>query len=213
MGTCENDSGYRTSWYDGWFFACVADRSSERTLGLNARIREIIAPGSTVLDIGCGTGSLAASLAGTCARVTALDISPRMISYARRHCRAANLDFLLVSSHARLTDCCRQPADYAVLKMVLHEMPEHDRAALLARARRTCRMLIIADWLAPQPGGLSGITTWLIERMAPREHFMSFRQWHAAGGIDGFLHRHGLAAAGEELFRNKTGKIVQVPCH
>ncbi|MBV8255367.1 MAG: methyltransferase domain-containing protein [Chitinophaga sp.] len=42
-------------------------------------------PGSTILDLGCGTGELTAKLAETGANVTGLDASESMIASARKH--------------------------------------------------------------------------------------------------------------------------------
>src|SRR4029450_777471 len=42
------------------------------------------APGEPVLDLGCGTGELAAAIAATGARVLALDSDPAMVAAARR---------------------------------------------------------------------------------------------------------------------------------
>ena len=41
-------------------------------------------PGEVVLDLGCGTGELAAAIAATGARVLALDSDPAMVAAARR---------------------------------------------------------------------------------------------------------------------------------
>lgn len=47
--------------------------------------------GSTVLDIGCGTGSLSAVIASLDYRVTGIDLSPAMISLARDKAASAGL--------------------------------------------------------------------------------------------------------------------------
>jgi SAM-dependent methyltransferase len=48
-------------------------------------------PASRVLDLGTGTGQVALPLAGRCAEVVALDISPEMIAEARRLADAAGV--------------------------------------------------------------------------------------------------------------------------
>ena len=45
-------------------------------------LRELVPPGSTVLDVGCGTGSLAVLLSEGGHAVTGVDLSPRMIEAA-----------------------------------------------------------------------------------------------------------------------------------
>lgn len=44
-----------------------------------------LSPGSTLLEIGCGWGSLAAAAAGRGATVTAISLSPSQLRYAREH--------------------------------------------------------------------------------------------------------------------------------
>lgn len=48
--------------------------------------------GATVVDVGCGGGLLAESLAHAGARVTAIDLAPTMIDVARLHAAGAGLD-------------------------------------------------------------------------------------------------------------------------
>lgn len=54
--------------------------------------RALMKPGCTVLDIGCGTGSLALRLAPSAAAVHGLDLSPEMVRIARGKARAQGVD-------------------------------------------------------------------------------------------------------------------------
>lgn len=202
----------QTSWYDGWFFAHCVDPMSENALHLNRRVKELVADKSVILDIGCGTGSLAFALAQNCSRITGIDISPRMIAWARKHNQYPQVAFVLSGSNSLPADILSQTFDYCVLKMVLHEMPEATRQDLIREAHSIARNLIILDWVAPQPAGINGIMTWFFEWMAPQEHFANFKQWQEQGGLDGFMERCHLRAAHEQLFENKAGKIVSVCC-
>lgn len=56
-----------------------------------ARVRALLRDDEKVLEIGCGTGSTALSLAPTVAEITATDISGEMISIAERKRVAADL--------------------------------------------------------------------------------------------------------------------------
>jgi len=209
MNSSKKATGYKTSWYDGWIFANFVDVMTEKILNLNRIIREFIIDNTDVLDIGCGTGSLAASLSDKCNSIKGTDISPRMIKYAQRHNKLSNVEFSLTEKDRKISDTFNQKFDYSILKMVLHEMPEEERTNLINEAKKISSEMIIVDWVAPQPK-YAGINTLIAELSALKEHFINFKQWHTTGGLDGFLERHGLKIVQEEIFKNKTGKIVRV---
>ena len=209
MSLSEKAAGYKTNWYDGWIFANFVDVMTETVLNLNKTVRKYIADNTDVLDIGCGTGSLAISLSDKCKSVKGIDVSPRMIRYAQKHNKLSNVEFSLVQKKIILSGVFKQKFDYAILKMVLHEIPEEERINLINEAKNISNQMIIFDWVAPQPK-YAGINTLIAEISALREHFMNFRQWQIKGGLDGFLKRHGLKVVQEELFKNKTGKIARV---
>ena len=75
-------------------------------------------PGEVVLDLGCGTGELAARIAATGARVIGLDSDPAMVAAAARRLGEANV--LLADGHAfRLPE----PVDAVFSNAALHWMP------------------------------------------------------------------------------------------
>ena len=209
MDSSREEAGYKTSWYDGWLFAKFVDVMTEKVLNLNNIMREFISDNKNILDIGCGTGSLAVSLSDKCNSVKGIDISPRMINYAQKHHALSNVDFLLVSRNQKLSDIFKQKFNYSILKMALHEMPGEERTDLIGESKKISNEIIIVDWIAPQPR-YAGINTFIAEISALREHFRNFRQWQKKGGLDGFLERHRLKVVQEEMFINKTGKIVRV---
>jgi ubiquinone/menaquinone biosynthesis C-methylase UbiE len=61
------------------------------------RDRRAIAPGQFVLDLGCGSGRIAAGLAGQSCRVIAIDVSHEMLAIARSRCGASNVAFIRTS--------------------------------------------------------------------------------------------------------------------
>ncbi len=70
----------------------------ERTLD---RTRALLRPGDRVIELGCGTGSTALSLAGAAGAYLATDISPEMIAIAReKHAAApvAGLEFRVATA-------------------------------------------------------------------------------------------------------------------
>lgn len=72
------------AWYDGW----VGKGGSEhhRKLAIPSVLALLDAKkGERVLDIGCGQGVLAPFVAGKGAAYTGVDVSPRLLDYARQH--------------------------------------------------------------------------------------------------------------------------------
>lgn len=75
-------------------------------------------PGEVVLDLGCGTGELAAELQACGARVLALDSDPAMVAAARR--RLGDDRVLLADGH---TFALPEPVDAVFSNAALHWLP------------------------------------------------------------------------------------------
>jgi ubiquinone/menaquinone biosynthesis C-methylase UbiE len=86
--------------------------------------------GLRVLDVGCGSGYLARELARRGARVTAVDLSPRMIEHARRLERAEPLDIELAVADAETIDGTYGAASFDLVTscLALQDMAHPDRA-------------------------------------------------------------------------------------
>lgn len=83
-------------FYDGRLSSMMKNHSVRNTR-LNralACLDNIVKPGMTVLDIGCGTGITSRHLASVGARVTAVDISPKLIEYAREHSYHPDINYI-----------------------------------------------------------------------------------------------------------------------
>ncbi len=124
------------------------ERTRERT-------RELLSATDHVLEIGCGTGTTALSLAPSVGRIVATDGSSEMIAIAREKAAAAgclNVDFELAPAETTPT----RPGGFdAVLAFnVLHLVP--DRAAVLAGIRERLK-----------PGGLFVSKTTCLSEMNP----------------------------------------------
>jgi ubiquinone/menaquinone biosynthesis C-methylase UbiE len=63
----------------------VLDRATDE---IATRLAEwsLLRSGLAVLDIGCGTGRIERALASQVGRITAIDVSPGMLTEARRRC-------------------------------------------------------------------------------------------------------------------------------
>ena len=89
-------------------------------------------PGEVVLDLGCGTGELAASIAAAGARVWALDSDPAMVAAARG--RLGDDRVLLADGHAFALP---EPVDAVFSNAALHWMPRP--AEVIGRVRAALR--------------------------------------------------------------------------
>jgi predicted TPR repeat methyltransferase len=87
---------YVVSLFDG-----MAPRFEQHLVGqlgyhvpeaLACRVRPILSPACKVLDLGCGTGLVGKAIAGNGARLHGIDLSPRMLDYARQSGAYAALD-------------------------------------------------------------------------------------------------------------------------
>jgi len=131
----------------------IADMEGyERTV---ERTRHLLRPTDTVLELGCGTGTTALSLAPHVARMVATDLSGEMIAIAREKAateRCGNAEFAV----ARPEDAPWPDASFdAVLAFNLWHLVA-DRAAALAHVRRVLT-----------PGGLFVSKTPCLAEMNP----------------------------------------------
>src|SRR5262245_53884493 len=83
----------------------LARLTGDRRIKRRIVARAAIAPGHDVLDLGCGTGTLAVLVAERCpgARVVGLDIDPRILAIARRKIERAGAKVELHQGSATAT--------------------------------------------------------------------------------------------------------------
>jgi SAM-dependent methyltransferase len=90
-----------------------------------------ITPGTRVLELGCGTGSMTELLVARGADVVAVDGSARMIARARTKAPAAQFE------HSRLEDYrTDRKFDQVLFAFVLHEQSASNRKEMLSAAAR-----------------------------------------------------------------------------
>ncbi|MFN3166432.1 MAG: corrinoid protein-associated methyltransferase CpaM [Phycisphaeraceae bacterium] len=125
------------------------------TLGRIDRLKKLIAsqwiePGHTVLEIGCGTGTLAAMMATRGASVLGIDLSNAMLTEAQKNapdCEFQHLSAVEIEKlgHARF--------DRVVATLSLSELTEDELAVVLrdvAKVLRPQGRLVIADEVEPE---------------------------------------------------------------
>ena len=96
-----------------------------------------VAPGAEWLDVGCGTGALAATILdrAAAARVRAVDASPAYVAHARG--RLADRRALVAAADARALPFAAASADAVVSGLVLNFVPQPAR--MVAELRRVAR--------------------------------------------------------------------------
>jgi len=124
---------------------------------VHARMAEQAQAGERILDIGCGTGSLALRCASRGAQVTAIDISPQMLDVAREKVNAAGLEDqieLREMSAVDLDEAFPEGSfDVVVSSLVFSELSEDEQGFVLRQCRRLLGdggRLVLADEVVPR---------------------------------------------------------------
>ncbi|HNW30845.1 MAG TPA: class I SAM-dependent methyltransferase [Spirochaetota bacterium] len=204
-----DESINKSRWYDGFFYSITIDPIAGKSFA--KPVSRYVAENSSVIDIGCGTGSVVLELSRRCSHVTGIELSPKMVSFARKRLDAAsigNAEILNVSA-TELSSRVSRKYDYAVMTQFLHEIPSNIRDKVMEEAKKVAREFIIADFIAPYPSTIQGKMIRFVEMSAGKEHNANFRDWLGKGGLDGFLDRHGLKVVEDRKFSTGVGKIVK----
>jgi ubiquinone/menaquinone biosynthesis C-methylase UbiE len=162
-------------------------------------------PDQSVLDIGCGTGSQLDLYRRSGCKIAGIDPSPAMVARAR----------LKLGHEARvdLGDASRLPHarhsfDLILMSMMLHELPEEARSAVIAEAKRVLKedgCILVLEY---HPGPLRFPRGWLakpilmiVERLAGLQHYRNYREFLAAGGMPGLALRNRLAVQAKAIIK------------
>jgi protein-S-isoprenylcysteine O-methyltransferase Ste14/predicted nicotinamide N-methyase len=113
-----------------------------------------IAPDADVLDVGCGTGTLAlmAATRAPSARIVGLDVDPDILSIARRKVAEAGRNVTLAEGSATDPPFAAASFDRVLSTLMLHHLTTPQKRATLAAVRRLLRPggeLHVADFGRP----------------------------------------------------------------
>jgi SAM-dependent methyltransferase len=126
-------------------FATYSERLPDDDL-LFARLREIVRPDDTVLDVGAGAGRYALPLARLARRVVAVEPSPAMLRHLEARVAAAGAENVTVVA-AAWPEAEVEPADVVLCSHVVYGVREIAPflRALDAQTRRVCLIAIRVD--------------------------------------------------------------------
>ena len=140
-----------------WLMTRGRDRAFRETLVDLARLT----PGEAVLDVGCGTGSLAivaGRKVGTTGTVCGIDPSPAMIARARSKAAKAGTDVTFETGVAEALPFSAATFDLVLSTLMLHHLPRPVRQQFVREMRRvlkpTGRVLIVDFANAQEKTGL-----------------------------------------------------------
>jgi len=175
-------------------------------------IADLIDPGSTILDIGCGTGELVFYLSRQAKKVVGLDMNALILKYARikkKRLKIENVEF--VSKDANDAGLPSETHyDYAVFSMVLHQFSLAEANQILNSIKTLTKYIILADFTNPLPKNVIGWGARFIERIAGGEHYLNFKKYQKQSGLKYFLDYQKLSVIESRIGGLGAIRIIKV---
>jgi 2-polyprenyl-3-methyl-5-hydroxy-6-metoxy-1,4-benzoquinol methylase len=178
-------------WYDGLFYDLVIAPNQDTSFEL---IEQMIMPGSSILDVGCGTGRFALKLKKKYSKIDGVDLSKRNIEIAEKR-RSKNNNTKIAFYHEDIVQFLRRTGnsyDYAVLSYMIHETDQDKVKDILHNVASHADEIIISDYLVPHSGGIWSSINEVIEFIAGRDHYRNFKSYVNNGGIAGLAVKNNL---------------------
>ncbi len=199
----------KNHWYDGWFYDNLIAPNQDR---LFSEIKKIISPGSSVIDVGCGTGRLAFQLEDKVSEIVGIDISQKNISIANLNLKSnpSNRIKFIHNGIKGFSTNNGKKFDYAVITYVIHEMPPNEREEFLKNVAKISNKIIIGDYLIPRQGGFWNLLNELFEFAAGGDHYRNFKDFANNGGINSLISKLNYKILDETINKPKTAHLVIV---
>ena len=181
----------KNHWYDGWFYDKIIAPNQDK---LFSQIKSLIEPDSEIIDVGCGTGRLAFTIADKSKSVLGIDLSKRNIHRANLTLLRHPDDKILFQHNNLSKLSCNGNVhfDFAILTYVIHEINAEERVNLLTDIAQVSDKIIVGDYLVPGPKGIGSFLSELIEFVAGREHYKNYKSYMANGGVYDLADKAGL---------------------
>lgn len=186
----------KNDFYAGFIYSKIFDPF---TTHMRDKISCLIPEDVNILDVGCGTGYQLLRAASKIRMGTGIDLADRMIAYADKQRRKANIDHISfdLGSAVDLTQYDDSQFDLATISLVLHEMDTELRIHALKEMMRVSDRLIVADYTA-SPNFFCHTLMHLMEMTAGIFHYHLFRTYMKNGGAAGLFQKVGLKMIQEE---------------
>jgi ubiquinone/menaquinone biosynthesis C-methylase UbiE len=137
-----------------WFITRGRENALREEMLRLARLQQ----GEAVLDVGCGTGSLAVAAkrkVGPAGAVYGVDASPQMIARAKKKARRAGVEVTFKNAFAQSLPFQDGTFDAVLSTVMLHHLPRPARKELALEIRRVLRpggRLLVIDFGAADKG-------------------------------------------------------------
>jgi ubiquinone/menaquinone biosynthesis C-methylase UbiE len=137
--------------YDPVVAITSRERAFKERLLVHARVKD----GESVLDLGCGTGTLAIELKKDRpkAKVSGLDADPSILERAKAKAKDAGVKISLQQGLANDLPYDARSFDVVISTLLFHHLTDEAKADTAEEIRRVLRLggrVLIADWGRPQ---------------------------------------------------------------
>ncbi len=149
------------------------------------QIVELVAPNTTLVELGCGNGDLLFKLSPKIKFGVGIDKSRPLIAYAIDQMKEKQVNNLAF----RIADVSKEPysepkVDYSVASLLLHILPWEEATELLEKLVAASTTTIICGFSEPSNIKQSALL-WFDQRFT--SHYSNFRNYKKNGFTDGLL--------------------------